>query len=326
MKPFDPKSICAKCGHDQAGTIYLSALPFAALVAKQGPMEEEVPGECLKRTCLRCGFAWNEACVNVSVALEEEVVPVTALNWSSYEEDKILSEEDRNHWTRVLLKPPHGNGSWTLSGASLIIRVKTEGGVKVFDCCVLRSAFISRPLAQTFPSEASQGGGVVGPIPFVDPRIQRIDWEMLWKVFKKEGWMSGTGMDRPAESFPWRGKVENLVCVQIGAPPCGPAIDWRGVWWHFDELVASMGGRISDSWRSQIRSLVEDLPLKEEIAFAPSRVRIDWERVWKLTDAKTGGFPSAWKRPIEEFVEGQLAEGAPGKKQIPVPKPSKLER
>lgn len=57
MKPFNEKSRCAKCGFGDAASRYEPAqyVPYILELMKE---------EHIKRTCVRCGFTWKEACLD----------------------------------------------------------------------------------------------------------------------------------------------------------------------------------------------------------------------------------------------------------------------
>lgn len=53
LPPFTEEGRCAKCGSGELDTRYLPLL-------RRSPSGSGVMGECLERTCLRCGYSWPE--------------------------------------------------------------------------------------------------------------------------------------------------------------------------------------------------------------------------------------------------------------------------
>ena len=55
MKKYNPVSACAKCGHKKVDTTYMPARTFFGAKDVNGSYSE-----CMKRTCTRCGYTWDE--------------------------------------------------------------------------------------------------------------------------------------------------------------------------------------------------------------------------------------------------------------------------
>ena len=53
MGKYDPESICKKCGYDSIDELYESR-----------SMNGVTEGESIVKTCRRCGFMWDEACLD----------------------------------------------------------------------------------------------------------------------------------------------------------------------------------------------------------------------------------------------------------------------
>ena len=78
MDPFNPKSKCIKCGHDESEVNYQKQLTEAdkrPMVRshnwQKNPTSLYATGdEVLRHTCSRCGYHWNEAPLDQSPSLE----------------------------------------------------------------------------------------------------------------------------------------------------------------------------------------------------------------------------------------------------------------
>lgn len=62
LPPFNGATPCAKCGYRDARTLYLSAGKVCTHCLKDG-WQSIWGAERLHRTCVRCEFSWDEACV-----------------------------------------------------------------------------------------------------------------------------------------------------------------------------------------------------------------------------------------------------------------------
>lgn len=65
--PFDPVSVCAKCGFERASARWC---PGTGVSDRQAGCD--TPGEHLHRSCGRCGWTWQEATLDAS---PEETAP-----------------------------------------------------------------------------------------------------------------------------------------------------------------------------------------------------------------------------------------------------------
>lgn len=65
MKKYNKNNPCQKCGATLIEDVYNNGLPKEKMIETVGSLPENfTPEETIKRTCLNCGYSWDEEPLN----------------------------------------------------------------------------------------------------------------------------------------------------------------------------------------------------------------------------------------------------------------------
>lgn len=77
MKKFTVKLDCPKCGHDEAGSFYISWKRDEMMCSDT----EKPEGECIERSCCRCHYRTYQLPLSMDESLEKEKESKTVEVW-----------------------------------------------------------------------------------------------------------------------------------------------------------------------------------------------------------------------------------------------------